>query len=183
VVAGDILVGDRVYAAPPGVAHVVRRGGDVIVRLNRTALPLYEPAGARLELLPRLRQLQGRPREYPGWIKDPHGEWIRGRLVALRQSAEATRWTQKRIERRAQRDQQRVTAESLECAGYFMVWTTLPEAFTRNQILEIYRLRWQIELAFKRMKSILGFGHLPKTDPVSAQAWLEGKLFVALPAI
>src|SRR5208337_1981166 len=41
VVAGDIVMGDRVYAAPPGVSHVVRRGGDVIVRLNRQALPLF----------------------------------------------------------------------------------------------------------------------------------------------
>jgi hypothetical protein len=41
-------------------------------------------------------------------------------------------------------------------------------------------LRWQIELVFKRMKSILGLGHLSKKDPLSAQAWLEGKLFVGL---
>jgi hypothetical protein len=30
------------------------------------------------------------------------------------------------------------------------------------------------------MKSILGFGHLPKKDPASARAWLHGKLFVSL---
>ena len=44
----------------------------------------------------------------------------------------------------------------------------------------LYLLRWQIELVFKRMKSILGVGHLSKKDPLSAQAWLEGKLFVGL---
>jgi hypothetical protein len=49
-----------------------------------------------------------------------------------------------------------------------------------DQILECYRLRWQIELVFKRMKSILGVGHLPKTDPLGARAWLEGKIFVGL---
>ena len=36
------------------------------------------------------------------------------------------------------------------------------------------------QLVFKRMKSILGLGHLPKKDPLSAQAWLEGKLLVGL---
>src|SRR5271157_2952866 len=180
VVAGDILMGDRVYAAPPGVAHVVKRGGDVIVRLNRAALPLYEPSGERIQLLPRLRQLGEKPREYEAHVKDPGGDWIRGRLFALRQSVEATRWAQKRMQRRAQRSQQTVSRESLECAEYFMVWSTLPAAVPAAQILEFYRLRWQIELVFKRMKSILGVGHLPKKDPLSAQSWLEGKLFVGL---
>lgn len=173
-------MGDRVYATPPGVAHVVERGGDVIVRLNRAALPLYEPSGERMELLPRLRQLGAKPAEYEAHVKDPHGGWIRGRLFALRQSGEATRWAQKRMQRRAQRNQETVSSESLEYAEYFMVWSTLPTAVSAAQILELYRLRWQVELSFKRMKSVLGFGHLPKTDPLSAQAWLEGKLFVGL---
>lgn len=60
------------------------------------------------------------------------------------------------------------------------MWTSLPDRFEPDQILEAYRLRWQVELAFKRMKSILGFGHLPKKDPASARAWLHGKLFVSL---
>ena len=59
VVAGDIVMGDRVYAAPPGVAHIVRRQGDVVVRLNRQALPLFE-GGRRMELLPFLRGLKGK---------------------------------------------------------------------------------------------------------------------------
>ncbi len=71
-------------------------------------------------------------------------------------------------------------AEALEFAAYFMVWTTLSAAFPAAAILDLYRLRWQIELAFKRMKSILGLGHLPKKDPLSAKAWLEGKLFTGL---
>ena len=41
-------------------------------------------------------------------------------------------------------------------------------------------MRWQIELAFKRMKSIMGLGHLPKKDPASARAWLHGKIFASL---
>jgi hypothetical protein len=181
VVSGDVLMGDRVYAAPPGVSHVVDRGGDVIVRLNRGALPLYEPNGSRIELLPRLRRLRGKaPQEYEAQVKAPAGRWIGGRLLALRRSAEATRLVQKRMQRSAQRRQEAVTSESLECAEYFMLWSTLPAVVPADQILECYRLRWQIELVFKRMKSILGVGHLPKTDPLSAQAWLEGKIFVGL---
>ena len=51
---------------------------------------------------------------------------------------------------------------------------------TASKILEWYRLRWQIELAFKRLKSLAQLGHLPKYDDESSRAWLYGKLFVAL---
>jgi transposase len=62
-----------------------------------------------------------------------------------------------------------------------LVFTTLPasEAST-DKILETYRLRWQVELTFKRLKSIAQIGHVPKHDDQSSRAWLYGKLFVAL---
>jgi hypothetical protein len=44
----------------------------------------------------------------------------------------------------------------------------------------LYRSRWQIELAFKRMKSLMGLGHLPKKDPVSCRAWLIGAKTISL---
>ena len=181
VVAGDIMMGDRVYASPPGVGHVVEAAGDVVVRLNRQALPLFDRRGRRMDLLPWLRLRAGNaPQEQEARVRNPPGGWIAGRLIALRQSAEVTRWTRRRMRRRAQRSQQTVSPESLEFAAYFMVWTTLPKTLETAQILEFYRLRWQIELVFKRMKSILGLGHLPKKDPLSAKAWLEGKLFAGL---
>ena len=47
-------------------------------------------------------------------------------------------------------------------------------------MLELYRCRWQIELAFKRLKGLLKLGYLPKNDPQSARAWLQLKLLLAL---
>lgn len=177
---GDIMLGDRVYAAPPGVAHVLDGGGDVIVRLNRQALPMFDSRHGRIDLAARMRRLRGHsPAEYPSWVKGPQGDWIAGRLVALRQSAEVTRWLRERMLRRGRRDQEAVSSLSLELAEHFILWTSLKK-LRAAEVLELYRLRWQIELVFKRMKSILGLGHLPKKDPLSAQAWLEGKLFVGL---
>jgi IS4 transposase len=66
-------------------------------------------------------------------------------------------------------------------AGYVLVFTTLSAVeFEPQTILDWYRLRWQIELVFKRFKQIAQLGHLPKNGPQSARAWLYGKLFVAL---
>ncbi len=182
VKAGDVMLGDRVYASPPGVSHVLHAHGDVIVRLNRQALPLFDRHGRRLHLLPLLRRLSGAaPREYAAYVRDSKGTGlIKGRLIALRQSVEVTESIRRRLTRRAQRKQEKLSTESLEFARYFMLWTSLSTGISMSQVLESYRLRWQIELVFKRMKSISGLGHLPKKDFVSARAWLEGKLFVGL---
>jgi len=48
------------------------------------------------------------------------------------------------------------------------------------KILEWYRMRWQIELVFKRLKSLAQLGHLPKHDDRSSRAWLHGKLLIAM---
>lgn len=68
---------------------------------------------------------------------------------------------------------------TLEAAGYFFVLSTLDRTFTAEEILEIYGVHWQVELAFKRLKSILRVGQLHNKNPLSAKAWLHGKILVA----
>jgi hypothetical protein len=177
----DIMMGDRIYATPPGVAHVMDAHGDLVVRVNRQSLPLFDEDGNSLNILKTVRGLKsGQPREWRTAVQHPGGGWLKGRLIAVKRSIAATRLERRRLMRRANRRQHKVSKESLEAAQYFMVWTSLPDSFTSSVVLELYRLRWQIELVFKRMKSIMGLGHLPKADPISCRAWLHGKLFVAL---
>jgi len=177
----DIMMGDRVYATPVGVAYVMDAQGDVLVRLNRQTLPLFDPRGARLDILRLVRGVKaGHPQEWEARVRHPQGGWLKGRLMAIKRSAQATRLERERLLRHGQRRQEKVSPESLQAAQYFMLWTSLPKSFAVSEVLECYRLRWQIELVFKRMKSIIGLGHLPKTDPASSRAWLHGKLFVGL---
>jgi IS4 transposase len=64
-----------------------------------------------------------------------------------------------------------------------LVLTNLePEGWSAAQVRELYRCRWQIERAFKRLKSLLQRGQLPKQDPASGRAWLQLKLLLALKA-
>ncbi len=71
--------------------------------------------------------------------------------------------------------------ETLEYAKYMIVFTTFPATeFSPTEVLECYCTRWQVELVFKRFKSLGDLGHLPKHDGHSARAWLYGKLFAAL---
>ncbi len=179
--AGDIMMGDRIYATPLGVAHAKAAQADIVVRLNRQSLPVHDSAGNPLNVLRLFRKMKvGQAQQWGTQVKHPSGGWVRGRLLAVKRSAEATRLARRRLEIRASKRQEQVSRACWEAAQYFAVWTTLPDTFLVTEVLELYRLRWQIELAFKRMKSILGLGHLPKKDPASARAWLHGKIFAGL---
>lgn len=176
--AGDVLMADRRLAHRRGIRHVVAHEGDVIVRMNLISVPLEDAKGRAMQLLPRLRKLAiGQARAWPAVMRDEHGS-IAVRVCALKKSAEQTRKSQQKVRQIASRKGHELQPDTLEAAGYVVVLTTLPDV-APARILDLYRHRWQIELAFKRLKSLLHLGHLKKTDPVGAKAWLQGKLFVA----
>jgi hypothetical protein len=177
---GDLLIGDRAYGVRPGIFHVVQAGGDVLVRFAMDNLPLHTRMGKPFDLLKRLRALG--PREIADWPVrlEWKGQTIEGRVCAIRKSRHAAERARKGVIRQAQKNGFKPKAETLEAAGFIFVFTTLTrEELAPRDILEMYRGRWQIELVFKRLKSILGFGHLRKTDEQAARAWLHGKLLVA----
>lgn len=178
---GDVVLGDRAYSNAAGIAHVVEAGGDVLFRLNWQALPLYHEDGRRVNVFAALRRLKvGEIRELSCWVLPAEGDAIPGRLIAVRRSAAATRHVIRKMELQASKKQKIISERRRRGAQYFMIWTTLTEETPADKALGFYRSRWQIELSFKRMKSLLGLGHLPKKDPTSARAWLHGKLLASL---
>ena len=153
----------------------------MIVRLNLTNLPLADPLGRMpFALLPRLRRLKiGQVGDWPVAVPDEQGP-IAGRVCAIKKSRQAAALARQRTQRENSRKGHRVQPQTLEAAGYIFVFTTLAGTQCPTEaVLEMYRGRWQVELAFKRLKSLLALGHLKKIDPEGAKAWLQGKLLVA----
>jgi hypothetical protein len=180
--AGELILADAGYSNPPGVAAVRRKNAQICVRLNPNTLPLFDGQGHPLELLARLRTLSqpGQSAEWPAWAQYERQRFA-GRVCAIRKSEGAIARAQRRIELKVKRGKGTLSPQRQEYARYVIVFTTLPDhAASADQVLEGYRLRWQIELTFKRLKSIVQLGHVPKLDDQSSRSWLLGKLFVAL---
>jgi len=179
--AGELVLADAGYCHPAGIAAVVAQQADVCVRLNPHALPLFDEHAhpfPLLEHLARLRQA-GQGAEWPVWIQSDQVR-IAGRVCAIRKSQEAIKQAQRRLKEKQQAGKSGGPA-TRQYAQYVLVFTTLPSAAaSTEQILEAYRLRWQVELTFQRLKSIAQMGHVPKHDDQSSRAWLYGKLFLAL---
>jgi Transposase DDE domain len=181
VACGDVLLGDRCYGTPPGIAHVAQAGGHVLVRVNHKSLPLFDIEGEPFRLVDELRStIVGQVREWPTLVRHG-GRDYPGRLVAVKRDRWSACLERRALRKRASKKQKKLSRTALFLAGYFFVWTDVStETLDAAAVLAWYRCRWQIELYFKRMKSILGLGDLPKRREDSCRAWLHGKLLVAL---
>lgn len=183
VEAGDVVLADRAYSGRPGVAAILRAGAEVVVRLLPSNFPLQKLNGSAFDLLPTLEKTLGEEGDILDQpVRFEHeGEKFNLRLCAVRKSAAATAAARRHSRYETERKGGTVRQATLDLAAYVCVLTSLPpKAITGRQVLDLYRCRWQIELAFKRLKSLLGAGHLPKKDPVSCRAWMQAKVLIAL---
>jgi hypothetical protein len=182
----QLVIVDRGYANPPGVVWTVEHGTDVLVRLNRGALPLYTADDTPIDVLQWCRGLRGhRATERPASVILREGRGARervrrvdGRLIGFRlHEAEA----QEAKERVRREEGKTVTAEQLEAAEYIMLFTSAPVGrLSSARCIEAYRLRWQVELQWKRWKSICHFDKLPNYRDDTMLSWLTAKVLLGL---
>jgi hypothetical protein len=178
---GDVVLADRGYAHRRGIAYLIDAKADVVVRVRFRNALFDESENAQFALLENLRRLKG----------NKCGEWkvsfewagkrYKARLCAVRKGALHAARARKKAVSKSQRRGHQIKDLTLELAGYILVLTTLSKVdYSTKKVLELYRCRWQVELAFKRLKSLLAFGHVPKTDPDSSRGWMQGKILAAL---
>lgn len=179
---GDVLLGDRNYLRAPAVRAAVQAGAHVLLRLRWTHAPMRDPQGRAFRALTHARRLKvGRVGEWPVRLLDPEGPPIDGRVIATKLPAPLAAKAERRAAKASIKKHKSPDARSLEAAHFVMVFTTLPAALLgARDVLELYRFRWQIELAFKRLKQLLKLSRLPHKDPRAAQGWILAKLVVAL---
>lgn len=178
---GQLVIADRGYSNAPGILSAVEQGADVLVRVNRGALPLYSD-GKVIDVLAWLRTLDGhRACERTVTVRHWTGGHLRevsGRLIGFRlPDAEAAEARERvRSEHGAS-----TTDEMLEAAAYVALFTTVAAArMSAARCVEAYRLRWQIELQFKRWKSLCRFDRLPNYRDDTIRSWLSTKVLLGL---
>lgn len=182
---GDVVIADAGNGHRRGVAYVKEMQADVLVRIYHKTFPVIDEAGKPVHILQACRAARcGKPievavRTRPEPKKDLPA--VAGRLLILKKSREATRQARKRLKREYNKKGKRVTKQALEAAQYVVLFTTLPkDLITVDQLFELYRMRWQIELVFKRLKSLLNIDGIRAQQPRMVRVYLSLKLIGAL---
>ena len=178
---GDVAISDRGYAHAQGMQAAVRRGAQLIVRLNPFSVVVCDAMGEPLDLVAALK---GQPtetiRSIEVVVQSACGHYaVVGWVHAYRLSAAQANAARRKCRQRHKKGTPK--ASTLFLAGWVLVFTTLsPDVLSAQTILKLYRCRWQVELAIKRWKSILDVDALrAKVGSPLASVWLHGKLLYA----
>ena len=179
---GEIVIADRGYGKRKDVAHAARSGAYFVIRIGWTNLPLEHPNGEPFDLIAALRVLpEACAAEYPVQVRTAKDSVVTCRFVATRKSEPAAERARQQILADARRHgNPQVDLRTLEAAGYIFVVTSLPEGISPDSVLELYRIRWQVEMKFKTLKSVLHLGNPPTRSGELLNVYLAAKLIVAL---
>ena len=182
---GEIVVADRGYAHRRGIHTAKSCGAEIVVRFNWQNVPLQTRDGDAVDMLALVRNT------LPGEILDIAVQTapavrdgvpaIPGRLVALRKNAQAEERDRRHILAQAKKKGKTPDRRTLEAAAFVFVFTTLSEdRLSGSGVLELYRFRWQIELAFRRLKGILELDEIEARDEKLCRTFLCTKIIAAL---
>ena len=154
-------------------------GGDVAVRIGWQNLRL-EADGRRVDIIRWLQNIGAGPAEREVWLDTPQGRF-RLRLMARRIKQETADGIRQRLIRTARKKGKMVDARTLFAASFVVLISSLPVGvWTAEQVIDLYRIRWQIEVGIKRLKSLMDLDQLRAQDPALAQVYLLAKMLGAL---
>jgi hypothetical protein len=156
-------------------------GADYILRLRTDGFAVYDENGNKFDIAGGFAGLKsGERSEAAVFALLPDKSRIPVRICVKRKDKEGCEKSRKKLDRRASRKGTKLREKTVLFNECIVVVPSLPNTVTAEEVLETYRRRRQVEINFKRLKSIPGFGDLPKKNPAASEAWLNGKIIVAL---
>jgi hypothetical protein len=181
VIKGEIRIADRAHMQPDRIAAVLAGGGDVVVRSGWRHARWLNETGAPVDLLAMFGGATDGLIDRPIWIGRKAGAPLALRLVAVKKPARAAEAARRQARQQARKEGYQLSQAGLAAADWVIIVTSLDAAsFSTTDVLALYRLRWRIELGFKRLKSLVGLDGPPGKDPATARAYVLAHLLMML---
>jgi Transposase DDE domain len=155
---GEIVLGDQGYTSPRGIYSVVSSGAHLLFRLNPYSLRVCDTEKQKISLLSYIETVRGDEiKEWDvlvpippddakkSWSSHKAKAWVRARVLAFRTQKGEVIWLLTDLD---------------------------SESLSKEAAKKLFRVRWQIELLFKRLKSLLHLDRLPTRKGPTAKSWL-----------
>jgi hypothetical protein len=187
--AGDVAVADRNFAKTPQLRALDEKRAFYLVRTGLHGVRVLEAAsGKRLTsdlVLAALGQQKDAELdvilEETKIAKARKPAPLAARLIITRASPAVQSREEARIHRSRSRYGVEPSQETKDLAGLVLFLTNLPAPeWPIAKVCALYRLRWQIELAFKTLKSTFHMRDVPAKEPRLARTWILANLVAVL---
>lgn len=167
--AGDILVGDSGYGYRKQLAAAQAKQADVVLRVCLATFPLEHHDGTAFDATAWVLGQHASVAEWQGFCRY-EGKRYKVRLLASKLPKDKVAAVRKRKTRKAKKAKRQISPQTLQLAAWVLVLTTLTNEWSADEVLRLYRARWQIELLFKRLKQQLRVAALRcrQTDALEA---------------
>lgn len=176
-----LILADRAYSTLTGIEHCIKAKANFAMRIRYGAFKLFSKDGSEINLLDELKDVTcDTAKDIEVYVKLSVLGLTKLRICATRIPDSKLDAVDKRNKRKASKKQAAVSSEALTMSHYVVVITTLEASISAWDVVSLYRLRWQVEIHFKRLKSILDFGNVPLKREDSIYTWLNGKLLISL---
>jgi hypothetical protein len=176
-----LVLADRIYGTLNGIEHCLKAEANFILRLRYNAFKMYDENGEDINLLDKLKSVKSDfASEIEVYVKLAELGLTKLRVCVIKIPDDKLEKVDRRNKRRDSKKQRVTSKEALAMSHYVVVITALPSTICANDIILLYRYRWQVEIYFKRLKSILDFGNVPLHREDSIYTWLNGKLLISL---
>jgi hypothetical protein len=178
---GDVVVLDRGYNQAQMWIDQADQGVSWVVRYNPHSLNLYDAESQKIDVEAVLRKTTATELCLPVQVRSPKKEFIHGHLHARRLPPAQAAQARQRARAEARKKGRTVQQRTVALAEWVLIFTTLaPEVLPTETVMALYRVRWPVELAIKRLKSILNIDHLrARKNSALADLYLHGKLLYA----
>ena len=183
VVAGEIRIGDAVHCRADELADVMAQGGDPLVRAGWTSARWLDEDGRACDIIRELTKSTTGVIDRLIWLgrKQVGAAPVPMRLVAIKMPKDKAVKAVAEARAEAKSKQRNIMPGTLIAAEWVILITSLDRTeYPTETVLELYRLRWRIEIAFKRMKSLAGLAGPPGECPEVAKAWVLCHLIAVL---
>jgi hypothetical protein len=156
---GDLMVTDAGYPVPSSVEVTQQNKCQLLQRTTASHLHIENEQGQTIVLKEQIRGQRGDSlKEIKGWVRLPKsGERTQVRLLCYRLPEEqAKKARDRKAAKLRKKHGRKYNQELVWWASWVLLVTTTDEAMWSGQdLVYLYRARWQIELLFKRIKQCL----------------------------
>jgi Transposase DDE domain len=151
---GDLVLGDRGYGHARGLRRILEAGSRFLIRFEFASIRLLDEFGAKITPQAASARVPARGGvDFLVWLPEMDQPL---RVIGDRNDKGDNVW---------------------------LITNLTKEELSVEESRSLYSARWQIELFFKRLKSLLELDELPTRNGPSARPWIWAKLLLAALAV